>query len=120
MVAKILVNVTHGQEDPERAILPFIVGNVAASADQEVVVLLTIEGVWLATEGYATTIQKEGFPPLRETIESFVGNGGQIWACGTCAKPRGITETDLIEGAAIMTATNVIEFLATGATTLSF
>ena len=120
MTAKILVNVTHGQEHPERAILPFIVGNVAASADQEVVVLLTIEGVWLATKDYATAIQKEGFPPLRETIESFVRNGGKIWACGTCAKPRGITEAALIDGAAIMTAANVVEFLAAGATTLSF
>lgn len=120
MAAKILVNVTHGREDPERAILPFIVGNVAASADQEVVLLLTIEGVWLVTKDYATTVQKEGFPPLRETIESFARNGGQIWVCGTCAKPRGITEADLIDGAAIMTAANVIEFLAAGATTLSF
>lgn len=120
MTAKILVNVTHGREHPERAILPFIVGNVAASADQEVVLLLTIEGVWLATKGYATAVQKDGFPPLRETIESFVRNGGQIWACGTCAKPRGITEADLIEGATIMTAASVTEFLVAGATTLSF
>ena len=44
---------THGLDDPERATLPFIVANVAASADQEAIVLLTIEGVWLATKGYA-------------------------------------------------------------------
>jgi len=50
-MARILVNCTHGKEDPERAILPFIVGNVAATADQETVVLLTIDGVWNATAG---------------------------------------------------------------------
>lgn len=91
MVSKILVNCTHGKEDPERATLPFIVGNVAATADQEAIVLLTIDGVWLATKGYADAIQKEGFQPLREIIQSFVANGGQIWACGACTKPRGIT-----------------------------
>jgi predicted peroxiredoxin len=45
-MAQLLVHCTHGREDPERATLAFVVGNVAASADQDVVVLLTIEGVW--------------------------------------------------------------------------
>lgn len=120
MAAKILANCTHGKEDPERATLSFIVGNVAATADQEAVVLLTVDGVWLATKGYADGIQKEGFQPLREVIQSFVGNGGQIWVCGACAKPRGITQAELIPGATIVTAVNVVEYMAAGATTLSF
>ncbi len=82
---------TCGKEDPERATLAFVVSNVAASADQEAIVLLTIDGVWLATPGYADGIYKEGFQPLKEVMDSFVGNGGQIWVCGACAKPRGIT-----------------------------
>jgi predicted peroxiredoxin len=36
-MAKILVNATHRKEDAERATLPFVMGNVAATADQEVV-----------------------------------------------------------------------------------
>jgi predicted peroxiredoxin len=119
-MAKIMANCTYGKEDPERATLPFIVGNVAATADQEAVVLLTVEGVRLATKGYADDIQKEGFQPLREIMQSFVANGGQIWACGACTKPRGITDADLIEGAKIVTAANVVEYLASGAATLSF
>ena len=119
-MAKILVNCTHGKEDPERATLSFIVGNVAATADQEAVVLLTIEGVWLATEGYADGVQRDGFSPAREVIDSFVSNGGQVWACGACTKPRGITDADLIPGAKIVTAANVVEYMAQGASTLSF
>ncbi len=120
MTSKILVNCTHGKNDPERATLPFIVGNVAATADQEAVVLLTIDGVWLATEGYSDGVQKDGFQPVKEAIESFTSNGGQIWACGACTKPRGITEADLIPGAKIVTAANVVEFMAAGASALSF
>src|SRR5512138_1422923 len=105
-MAKLLVNCTHGQEDPERATLAFVVGNVAASADQEVVVLLTIEGVRNATRGYADEICKEGFQPLKQVMQSFRDNGGKIWVCGTCAKPRNITESDLVDGARIMTAAN--------------
>jgi uncharacterized protein len=113
-MAKFLINCTHSGDDPERATLSFIVGNVAASADQEAVVLLTIEGVWLAKPGCADGVQKEGFPALKDVMQQFVSNGGQVWACGTCAKPRGITEADLIEGARIVTAAYVVQHLAQG------
>jgi uncharacterized protein len=119
-MARLVINCTHGREDAERATLPFVVGNVAASADQEVVVLLTIDGVWNATRGYADDICKEGFQPLREVMQAFVSNGGQIWACGACAKPRGITEADMVEGAKIVTAASVVEYLTAGAASLSF
>ncbi|MGE5335534.1 MAG: DsrE family protein [Nitrososphaerota archaeon] len=119
-MTSLLIHCTHGREDPERATLAFIVGNVAASADQDVVVLLTIDGVWLATQGYADEIHKDGFPPLNDVMQSFRSNGGQIWACGTCAKPRNIGEDQLIEGAKIVTAANVVERMVSGATTLDF
>jgi len=119
-VAKLLINCTHGREDPERATLSFVVGNVAASADQEVVLLLTIDGVWNATHGYADEICKEGFQPLKEVMQSYVANGGELWVCGACAKPRGITETDLVAGAKIITAAKAVEFLSLGASSLSF
>ena len=119
-MAKLLINATHGKEDPERATLAFVVGNVAASADKETIVLLTIDGAWLATKGYAEQIHKEGFQPLKDVMKSFLDNGGQIWACGSCTKPRGITEADLIPGAKIVTAANVVEQLVGGAASMDF
>jgi predicted peroxiredoxin len=116
----IMTNCTCAKEDAERATLPFIVGNVAASSGQSAIVLLTIEGVWLATKGYADGIHKEGFQPLKEIMASFIGAGGQIWACGACAKPRGITDEHLIPGAKIVTAAMVVEAMANGASTLGF
>ena len=92
-MAKLLINCTHGREDAERATLSFVVGNVAASADQEVVVLLTIDGVWNATKGYADEICKEGFQPLKDVMQSFIANGGQIldlWSlCKAARDQRG-------------------------------
>lgn len=115
MSQPLLLHCTHGKEDAERAILPFIVGNVAVTADKPATVFLTVEGVWLATKGYAEQVNKEGFTPLKEIMDSFVANGGKIWACGACTKPRGITEGDLIEGAKIVTAANLVEELVNGA-----
>ena len=115
MPTKILINCNHGREDAERATLPFVVANVSATADQDTTVFLTIEGVRLATKGYADAVQKEGFPPVGEVIRQFIANGGQVWACGACTKPRGITEADLIAGPRIVTAANVVEEVANGA-----
>src|SRR4051812_13330951 len=119
-MADILVSCSYGKEDAERATLSFIFANVAAAADQKAAVLLTIDGVWLATRSYADGIQKEGFQPLKEVMDAFIANGGQIWACGTCAKPRGITETDLIQGAQVVTAAYVVKYIASGATSIGF
>ena len=120
MSPTILVNCTHGREEPERATLAFVVGNVSATADQATAVLLTCDGVWLAIAGYAEGIEQPGLPPLRDVLASFVAAGGEIWACGACTGPRGITDDGLVEGARIVTAALVVEAMAGGARTLSF
>lgn len=120
MTPTILVNCTHGGEEAERATLSFVVGNVSATADQPTVVLLTCEGVRLATHGYADDVAQPGMPPLRDVLGSFVKAGGEIWACGACTGPRRITEADLVPGARIVTAAMVVEAMAGGARTLSF
>jgi predicted peroxiredoxin len=119
-MSSLVINATHGPEDPERATLAFIVGNVAATADQDTVVLLTIEGAWLAVRGRADGVAQPGMPALAEVMGQFVAAGGRIWACGACTKPRGITEADLVEGATIVTAAQAVELLASGAGSLTF
>ena len=85
-----------------------------------VFVLLTIEGVWVATKGYTEGLQAHGFTPLSELVQQFASRGGQIWVCGACAKPREITAGQLIEGAQIIGAATAVEDLVKGAQTLSF
>ncbi len=120
MTPTILVNCTHGREDAERATLSFVVGNVSATADQATAVLLTCEGVWLATKGYVDDVAQPGMPVLRDVVASFVAAGGEIWACGACTVPRGITDADLVPGAHIVSAALAVEAMAGGARTLSF
>ena len=116
----ILIQGTHGAENAEKATLPFIVGNVSATADQDTVVFLTSDAVWLATRGYADDIRYAEHPPVGEILADFVANGGRVWACGACTGPRGITPDDLVDGAAIVTAANLTEALVAGAATVAF
>lgn len=119
-MATIVINATHGPDDPERATLPFVVGNVAATADQDAIVLLTIDGAWLGVLGRADGVAADALPALRDAIAQFVTAGGRIWACGACTKPRGITSDDLVDGATIVSAAQVVELLASGAASLTF
>jgi predicted peroxiredoxin len=120
MTDKLIFNCTHGKEDPERAILPFVAANIAAVAGQDAVVLCTIEAVWLGTRGGTDGVLYTGLPDLAGLYEEFVQNGGQVWLCGACTKPRGITEEQVAGGAAIVGAAKVVEEVMAGAKTVAF
>ncbi len=119
-MGKILIHNTHGNDDVERATMTFVVANAALSSGQEATVLLTINGVWLATRGYTESLQAVGFSPIAEIMASFIKNGGKLWVCGACIKPRNITPEQLIEGATVVGAATAVEALVNGAQSLSF
>lgn len=120
MSDKMIFNCTHGKESPERAILPFVAANIAATAGQQAVVLCTVDAVWLGTQGGTAGVQSEGLPPLDQLFNEFVGNGGEVWLCGACTKPRNITEDKVAAGAKIIGAAKVVEEVALGAKTVAF
>ena len=114
-MARMLFHCTHGRDDPERAIVPFIAASVAAASGQEAAVLLTIEGAWLCQRGYAETVELDGFPKLAELLAALVEAGGEVWGCSACTTPRGITEADLVSGARIVGAAAIVAAVAEGA-----
>jgi predicted peroxiredoxin len=116
----LLFNCTHGKEEPERATLPFVAANIAAAAGQQAVVLCTIEAVRLGTEGGTQGIASPGLPALKDLYEEFVGNGGEVWLCGSCTKPRNITENQCAKGAKIVGAAKVVEEITNGAQAVAF
>jgi predicted peroxiredoxin len=120
MSDKLLFNCVYGKEDPERATLPFVAANIAAASGQEAVVVCTIEAVWLGTPGGTDGVAANGLPPLNELYSQFVGNGGKVWLCSACTKPRGIGEAQCAEGASIVGAAVVVEEIVNGAKAVSF
>ena len=120
MSETLIFNCTHGKEDPERATLPFVAANIAATAGQDAVVLCTVEAVWLGTEGGTEGIASAGLPVLSDLYAEFIDNGGQVWLCGACTKPREISEDALAKGATIVGAAKVVEEVVAGAKTVAF
>ena len=82
--------------------------------------LCTVDAVWLGTEGGTDDIASPGLPALAGLYVEFVDNGGQVWLCGACTKPRGITEEQLTKGSTIVGAAKVVEEVISGAKTVAF
>ena len=120
MSTKLLFNCVYGKDDAERATLPFVAANIAASSGQEAVVVCTIDAVWLGTTGGTEGVQAPGLPPLKDLYDEFVSNGGQVWLCSACTKPRGIDEAKCNKGATIVGAATVVEEIVNGAKAVSF
>src|SRR5438067_13151506 len=98
MSDKLIFNCTYGRENPERATLPFVAANIAATAGQEAIVLCTIEAVWLGTAGGTDGIAQPGLPRLPDLYREFGDAGGHVGLCGACAAPRGVTDGQVQTG----------------------
>ena len=105
---KIVVFATHGPEDPDRAILPFVMANAALAMDIQVVVVLQGTGVILAKKGCYEHVFAAGMPSLKELVDSFIQLGGGLLVCTPCIQERRITEDMLVDTAQPIKAARVI------------
>ncbi|MFT5113274.1 MAG: putative peroxiredoxin [Parasphingorhabdus sp.] len=118
MAGKYLINCAVGKNNAEDATVAFIAAAGATALAEEVVVFLTSDAVRLATPDYADDIQADGYLPLSNFLTDFLANNGKIWVCPACAKARGITRDDVIEGATISGVAAIIEYLENGGKTI--
>jgi len=75
------IGIVIGTNEPEVVWNAFRFGNVSLKANHAVKVFLLNKGVEVED------IKSDKFN-LKEQIDSFVGSGGRILACGTCLKAR--------------------------------
>ncbi|NOZ86564.1 MAG: multidrug transporter [Deltaproteobacteria bacterium] len=106
---KIVIIGTHGGDDPERASLPFVVGNAALAMDVDVVVALQGNGVTLAKKGCYEHIFAGGLDPLKKLADTFLELGGKIWVCTPCIKERQITKEMLVDNVELMAGGKLVQ-----------
>ncbi len=105
---KIVYIVTSGADNPEKAIIPFVLANGAMAMDIEVSIILQSEGVLLAKKGYADNISHIGFDPLKKLMDQYLSCGNKLYLCGPCVKARKM-EDEIIDGAVIIGAAKVAQ-----------
>jgi len=120
MAQKAVVSLITGMEDPERVMIAFLVAVGAAEAGRPTLMFLTKEAVRLATNGVAVGVACEGCPPLPDLLDRYEKAGGTYMVCPICFNARKLSEGDLIDGARLVGATPLWEWLGEGATVFSY
>jgi predicted peroxiredoxin len=117
---KLVVVITCGLDD-ERASVAWSVANGGISSGLDVTVFLTSSGVDWARKGAADLPHLNPLdPPMKEMIQNIMDRGSGILVCPPCAKVRGYSEDDLLEGVIITGSGAIHKLIIFGAATLSF
>jgi predicted peroxiredoxin len=88
---------TQGPEDPEKATLPFSMALGALAMEYEAIIILQSNAVLLTRKGVAEHVFAAGITPLKEQMDLFLSEGGQVVVCTACLTARKIEEKELIE-----------------------
>jgi len=117
---KIVIVISRGFDD-ERASVAWSIANTSVASDLEVTVFLVAAGVDWVRKGAAEVARLNPLDPtMKEMIGNVMSSGGKILVCPPCAKVRGYTEDDLVEGVTVAGAPAMLEVVKQGASTLSF
>jgi len=117
---KIVIVITRGLDD-ERSSVAWSIANTSIASNMDVTVFLAASGVdWVRKGGAAVAHLNPLDPPMGVMVENILSSGGRILVCPPCAKVRGYTENDLLEGVTVAGAPAMLEIVKQGAATLSF
>ncbi|MEV6411250.1 DsrE family protein [Kribbella sp. NPDC051718] len=112
MSRTLVIKLTAGAEEPERANQALTVAATAVAAGAQVSLWLTGEAVWFAVPGRAEALTLPHAAPAADLL-SAVLTGGQLTVCTQCAKRRDLTEPDLLPGTRVAGAPTFTEEILT-------
>ena len=107
-VAKLVVKVVAGVDDPERCAQAFTVASTALASGAEVSLWLTGEAAWFAIPGKCEEFELPHSAKLADLRDAILA-GGKITLCTQCAVRRGINDGDQIPGIVIAGAASFVE-----------
>ena len=111
-MAKILVHVTNGPEQPTRAALAFLVAKTAMDEGHTVTLFLAGDAVQLIRDSVLDNLVGLGTGKLREHYDAIVAGGGRIYLSGMSSKARGVMDADIQGKPAEFAMPNVLVRLA--------
>lgn len=94
-MAKILVHITCGPEQPTRAALAFFVARAALEEGHSATLFLAGDAVQLLRDAVLDGSVGLGTGSLREHYDKLVAGGAKFYLSGASSKARGVSEADL-------------------------
>ncbi len=114
----VVIILSCGTDNPNRSTRAVHLATIAHKEGKKVTLFLLDEGVYLARKGIAANLRAATGDVFDDLLTYLQAHEVPIIACIPCAKARQITEDDLIEGARMGTAVELIQ-MASEATVIS-
>ncbi|MDQ3484674.1 MAG: DsrE family protein [Actinomycetota bacterium] len=116
---KVVIGLTHDGDDAESVLIAHLLGVEALRAGKEALMWLTKNGVLVAAEGFAATVNVPNAPSIADLHTEYIERGGRFYACPVCVKTRGLENASWVKGAEVKGAPALYEFTAGGALTFN-
>ena len=117
---KVVIGLVHAEDDAESVLISYLLGVEALRAGKQALMWLTKDGIKVATDGFAATVNVPNAPVIADLHTEFVEKGGRLYACPVCVKTRGMEDAVWAKGAEVKGAPSVYEFTDGGALMFSY
>ena len=98
---KLVIVISRGLDD-ERSSVAWSIANAGIASAMEVTVFLVASGVDWVRKGAADVAHLNPVdPPMRDLVGNIMSGGGRVLVCPPCAKVRGYSEEDLVDGVTV-------------------
>jgi len=108
MTDKVLIVLSCGTDNPNRATRALFFAMIAKKEGKDTAVFLLDDGVLMAKKGVATNVQAATGDKADDHLSYLQEFEVPILVCTPCAVSRGIGKEDLIEGATLATGDKMI------------
>jgi predicted peroxiredoxin len=119
-MAKFLIHLATGPENPTRGALALLVARTAAEEGHDVQVFLAGDGVQYARPATASTAHGIGTGSFGEHWEALVAAGVPIFLSGMSSNARGIDPEHAADGVELAPPTKLVELATWASTTLTY
>jgi uncharacterized protein len=119
-MAKLLIHLATGPENPTRGALALLVARTAAEEGHDVQVFLAGDGVQYARPATASTAHGIGTGSFGEHWEALVAAGVPIFLSGMSSNARGLDPEAAAEGVELAPPTTLVELATWANTTLTY
>lgn len=117
---KVVIGLTHDGDDAESVLIAHLLGVEALRAGKQALMWLTKNGINVATEGLAATVNVPNAPSIADLQAEYIDSGGRFYVCPVCVKTRGLEDASWVKGAEVKGAPSLYEFTEGGALTFNY
>jgi sulfur relay (sulfurtransferase) complex TusBCD TusD component (DsrE family) len=109
MTNNVVIALSCGTDNPNRSTRAIHLATIAHKEGKNVTLFLLDEAVYIAKTGLADNLRAATGDIADDLLVYLQAHDVPILACTPCAKARGISEEDLIDGARMGTAAELIQ-----------